>query len=118
MGDAAEKWLVEHDPDYDANSGNWKHIQNSGAYRRPRQEIPWGLADDLERLVESEHQEGERRGPKARGYVGEVEQRLCERCGGAFTPTNSWNRFCTGNCQRSAWKRAKRRQKKRDMHSS
>ncbi len=112
MGDAAEKWLVENDPEYLANAANWKHLQQSGTYRRPRQEIPWGLADDLELLVECSERTtyvGDNSfGPRARGYVGEVGRRACERCGELFVPTNSWNRFCSSRCRRTVEKRRQR----------
>jgi hypothetical protein len=71
--DSAESWLREHDHEYGDRSLGWKQIRHDGTYRRPRREIPWGLADDLERLVEAGNQ---RRGPKVRGYVGEVGRRI------------------------------------------
>ncbi len=118
MGDAAEKWLVENDPDYLANAANWKHLQQSGTYRRPRQEIPWGLADDLELLVEGGERtsyvgEGsDRREPRARGYVGEVGRRICERCGEMFVPKAARHKFCSHACRQSVWDRKKRRERK------
>lgn len=104
----AEKWLREHDPDYENESEDWKHMRRVGIYERPRQEIPWGLGADLEWLVETGRASNERRGPKARGYVGVVDTRVCERCGEAFVPKNSWNRFCSTRCRRTAEKRRQR----------
>jgi predicted nucleic acid-binding Zn ribbon protein len=117
-GNAAEKWLVENDPDYIEHRRDWKQIRPDGTYSRPRQEIPWGLADDLEHLVGLGRMSPDRRATKARGYVGVVDRRACERCHSLFTPTNSWNRFCSDRCRWAAQKKEQRRVAKMSAHSS
>lgn len=112
----AEDWLTDHDPDYATRSAGWKHVRYDGTYRRPRQEIPWGLADDLELLVEAGERLGgerDRRGPKPRGYVGAAERRACERCGELFAPSVSRHRFCSDRCRWAAQKKAQRSAAKR-----
>jgi hypothetical protein len=104
----AEKWLLANDPYYKFESQFWKHLRRKGVYERPRQEVPWGLANDLQQLVETERAADERRGPKARGYVDWAERRACERCGETFIPKNSWSRFCSRRCQHADLMRRKR----------
>jgi len=117
---AAEEWLRKHDPDYETESEGWKHVRQTGEYETPSAEISWGLGGDLETLVTVERMSGninDRRGPKARGYVGGVESRACECCYELFEPTNSWNRFCSTRCQ-SIVKQRRYREKQREKKTA
>ena len=84
MTDAAERWLRENDPDYAESRKGWKHLRGEDC-PPPAQEIPWG--DDLEDAVVS------------------VADVLCGRCGAPFTPTTSWQKYCSDKCRQRAFHR-------------
>lgn len=92
--DDAERWLQDNDPNYSTSVSRWKNVK-SGIYRIPRQEIPWGNAQDLAELVD------------ARGgdYVESVPRRACERCHFLFVPQTPWHRFCSRACKHQARRR-------------
>jgi hypothetical protein len=100
MTDAAEQWLLDNDPNYEKSRRGWADLDDDGVYHTPAQEIPWGLSEELELLVNLEAGEYVE-SSIARGY------RTCEnhRCGLLFQPTNPWHRFCRRACRQSAYRR-------------
>jgi hypothetical protein len=96
--DAATAWLREHDMNY--RGAGWKDIRDSGEYRMPRQEVPWGGADDLALLVAS----------GSGDYVRSLPWTRCRdhRCRIEFVPVTPWQEFCSGRCRLRAHRRKRR----------
>lgn len=90
--DAGEKWLIENDPDYDSSAAR---------------EIPWGMSQDIERLVERSSGPYRFHGTKAHVIVS-VESRACWWCEQMYVPNTKWQKFCTVNCRTGAFKARKR----------
>lgn len=88
--DAAEAWLAQHDPDYESSRQSWRHLNTDGEYETPRQEIPWGDATAVARLVE--------RGAATYTELSENERR-CRYCDTVFVVWKSDHVYCSATCR-------------------
>lgn len=98
--DAAEAWLQANDPDYPESRKAWRDINDDGEYVAPAQEIPWGSAADIARLLDT----GTGRS------VTPASARHCKRCDQPFIAQTSWHAYCSTEC----WEAARPKRKPRD----
>lgn len=92
--DAAEKWLNANDPSYALSARAWKHIDENGEYRTPREELPVGGLQEISTLVDA--------GAKPVGNTTAALDRACVRCNQTFVPWDGDQKYCGDLCRAAA----------------